>query len=320
MTVPTRVTLAAGGFAALAASAFLVIRVGAQETTPITLAGIRFVAASAGFAVLALLSRRLIRTDFRKRDIPLFLLTGAAGSVMYNLLLFKGQQTASAGTASLIQATIPIWASVMAVSIGKERLSAAAWLGVVIAFLGTVIMTVDPGALETFDLGAAFVVAAAMSNAVYYVGVKPLVIRYGALSAVAGTLWAGTFLFIPFMFYMEPISRWTPAAICSGLFLALCATLAGASLFAYVIGKVGVARASTVVYLVAPLVVSLEWLLFGDAPGTELLLGGTLTLTGLFLVRPRYKRDQKWLTQDYQEGLSTMPSKCVEPCPETSPT
>lgn len=293
MTLPTRVALAAGGFAALAASAFLVIRVGAQETTPITLAGIRFVAASMGFALLALLSRGLIRTDFKKRDIPLFLLTGATGSVMYNLLLFTGQQTASAGTASLIQATIPIWASVMAVSIGKERLSSGAWLGVALAFFGTLVMTVDPDALETFDVGAGFVLGAALSNAVYYVAVKRLVIRYGALSAVAGTLWAGTLLFIPFLFYMEPPSSWTFAATASGLFLGLCATLAGASLLAYVIGRVGVARASTVVYLVAPMVVSLEWAVFGEVPGADLLLGGTLTLTGLFLVRPRYKRERK---------------------------
>lgn len=293
MRAPTRVALAAGGFVVLAASAFLVIRVGSRETTPITLAGIRFFSSSLGFAALAVLKPGLIRLNFQKRDLPLFLLTGATGSVIYSLALMTGQQTASAGTASLIGATIPIWASVMAVTIGRERLAARAWFGVALAFAGTLIITVDPHAFGGLETGAAYIFVAALSNAVYFVAVKRLVIRYGALTAVAGTVWFGAILFLPLIGSMEPLGAWTLSGVGSGLFLGLCATLAGASLFAYVIGKVGAARASMITYLVAPVVVMFEWIIFDASPGSDLLLGGALTLSGLFLVSPRYKRESE---------------------------
>jgi GNAT superfamily N-acetyltransferase len=67
--------------------------------------------------------------------------------------------------------------------------------------------------------------------------------------------------------------------------------VAGASLFAFVIGKVGAARASALVYVVAPIVVFEEWIVFGATPGSSLIVGGAFTLTGLFLVRPRFERE-----------------------------
>jgi len=313
MRTPTKVRLAALGFLVIAASAFLAIRIGAGETTPITLAGIRFFAAAAGFAVLATVKPNLIRRRFKREDLPWFILTGATGAVIYSLTLFKGQQTASAGTASLIQATIPILASLMAVSFGSERLGRNAWGGVLLAFVGTLIITVDPNTFGRLNAGAGFVLIAALSNAVYFVAVKRIVLRYGALTAVAGTVWTGTALFLPFVFLMQEPSTWSGTAIASGAFLGLVATLGGASSFAYVIGKVGAAKASTVTYLVAPLVVTMEWFLFNESPGPSLLVGGAFTITGLFLARPRFRRESGAVALSPQIDKSSLVVRAAQP-------
>ncbi|MGH3174513.1 MAG: EamA family transporter, partial [Streptosporangiaceae bacterium] len=52
----------------------------------------------------------------RRRDLPLIALCGLAGMTGYQLLLNAGERVVPAGTASLLVATAPVYASLLAVA------------------------------------------------------------------------------------------------------------------------------------------------------------------------------------------------------------
>ena len=68
-----------------------------------------------------------------QRDLPLIALCGLAGMTGYQLLLNAGERVVPAGTASLLVATAPVYASLLAVAFLGERSTpagagpAAAW-------------------------------------------------------------------------------------------------------------------------------------------------------------------------------------------------
>ena len=113
-------TLAAAGTVLLWASAFPAITVAVRGLGPAGLAVARLAVASAALAVVAPVLG--VRRP-RPRDLPLIALCGLAGMTGYQLLLNAGERVVPAGTASLLVATAPVYASLLAVAFLGERAS-----------------------------------------------------------------------------------------------------------------------------------------------------------------------------------------------------
>ena len=100
--------LAAAGTVLLWASAFPAITVADRGLGPAGLAVARLAVASAALALAAPLLG--VRRP-RRGDLPLIALCGLAGMTGYQLLLNAGERVVPAGTASLLVATAPVYAS-----------------------------------------------------------------------------------------------------------------------------------------------------------------------------------------------------------------
>jgi len=104
------------------AFAFPLIKVGLTELYPENLAILRLFIASMIFFGFYLIKRKHI-SPLQKADvIPLFLI-GFTGISMYHLGLNYGEQFISAGVASLIIATIPIYVVILAWVFLKEQIN-----------------------------------------------------------------------------------------------------------------------------------------------------------------------------------------------------
>ena len=119
--------LAAAGTVVLWASAFPAITVAVAGLGPAGLAVARLAVASAALALGALALRvrwpaLRVRRPAR-RDLPLIAVCGLAGMTGYQLLLNAGERVVPAGTASLLVATAPVYASLLAVGLLGERAS-----------------------------------------------------------------------------------------------------------------------------------------------------------------------------------------------------
>jgi drug/metabolite transporter (DMT)-like permease len=284
--------LAAAGTVLLWASAFPAIAVAVRGLGPAGLAVARLVVASAALAAAApfLGVRRP-----RPRDLPLIALCGLAGMTGYQLLLNAGERVVPAGTASLLVATAPVYASLLAAAFLGERLGRRWWAGSAVALAGTAAIAASRGL--GFGGSALVVLAAAVLQGIYHTASKPLLARYTGFEVTAYAMWAGTAFILP---WAGSLVRALPTAgsptIGAAVFLGVAPSALGFVLWAYAMARMPVGRITTSLYLVpaAAIVISLAWL--GQVPRPAELGGGAVALAGVVLAgsgprRPREARE-----------------------------
>jgi drug/metabolite transporter (DMT)-like permease len=273
--------VAAAGTVVLWASAFPAITVAVAGLGPAGLAVARLAVASAALALAApLLGVRKPAPG----DLPLIAVCGLTGMTGYQLLLNAGERVVPAGTASLLVATAPVYASLLAVAFLGERASRRRWAGSAIALAGTALIAVSHGL--GFGASALLVLAAAVLQAVFHTAQKPLLARYTSFEVTAYAMWAGTVFVLP---WTGALLRALPAAggaaIGSAVFLGLAPSAAGFVLWAYAMARMEVGRVTLSLYLVpaAAIGIALAWL--GQVPGPVELAGGVIALAGVILAR-----------------------------------
>jgi drug/metabolite transporter (DMT)-like permease len=274
-------SLAAAGTVLLWASAFPAITVAVRGLGPAGLAVARLAVASAVRALAA----PLIGVRRPKRgDLPLIALCGLAGMTGYQLLLNAGERVVPAGTASLLVATAPVYASLLAVAFLGERSTRRRWAGSAVALAGTVLIAASHGL--GFGASALVVLAAAVLQGVFHAAQKPLLARYTGFEVTAYAMWAGTVFILPWTgSLLRALPHAGGAAVGSAVFLGVAPSAAGFVLWAYAMARMDVGRVTVGLYLVpaAAIGISLAWL--GQVPGPVELIGGMIALAGVILAR-----------------------------------
>jgi drug/metabolite transporter (DMT)-like permease len=274
---------AAAGTVLLWASAFPAIAVAVRGLGPAGLAVVRLVIASAALAAVApLLGVRRPRA----RDLPLIALCGLAGMTGYQLLLNAGERVVPAGTASLLVATAPVYASVLAVLFLGERPGPRRWAGSAVALAGTAVIAVSHGL--GFGASALIVLGAAVLQGIFHTAQKPLLARYTGFEVTAYAMWAGTAFILPWAgSALRALPHAGLPAIGAAAFLGVAPSALGFVLWAYAMARMDVGQVTTSLYLVpaAAILISLVWL--GQIPGPVELAGGAIALAGVMLARSR---------------------------------
>jgi len=143
---------------------------------PLAYATVRYGAAATVFVAIAVVAERTLR--IRRSD--LLLVGGAAVCLWLNQLSFVyALEKTSASTIALILGATPIFAALIGLGFGLERLSRRFWLAAAVSFAGVGFVASGSGSGLTGDArGTALGIATAATWAGYSVVVTPLMQRY----------------------------------------------------------------------------------------------------------------------------------------------
>jgi drug/metabolite transporter (DMT)-like permease len=155
---------------------------------PLAYATVRYGAATLIFIGIALVAERTMR--IRRRDLGLVVL--AALCLRGNQLSFVfALEKTSASTIALILGATPIFAALVGLAFGLERLSRKFWVAAAVSFAGVGLVALGSnGGLSGDVRGDLLGIATAATWAAYSVAIAPLMARYSAsrISAVVLSL------------------------------------------------------------------------------------------------------------------------------------
>ena len=166
-------------------SAFAGIRVGLKAYSPENLVLFRFLTASLVLLVYAIITRMPLP---ERKDLPAIFFLGFIGITVYHLALTYGELKVTAGSASLLIASAPIFTAILAMFILKEKIKTLGWIGIAISFLGVSLVTRGEGEGIRFEPAAFLILLAAISTSFYFVLQKPYLKKYPPLKFVTYTI------------------------------------------------------------------------------------------------------------------------------------
>ncbi len=246
---------------------------------------IRYLIASIAFLLYALWPGVKFHLP-KKADMIKILLLGWIGISVYHIGVTFGSVTVSAGTTAMLVGSSPIFTTIIAVFVLKERLDFLGWLGLLLGFIGIFMISLGAaGSSFTITFGAIYVLVAALATSIFFVFQKPLLNRYKPIELTAYFTWAGTipfFLFSPGLF--ETIQHASLEAHLSTIYVGIFP--AGIAYVTWTIA-LSLGKASTVssmLYTEPVIAIIVAWIWLQEWPSTLSIIGGVVAISGVIVV------------------------------------
>ncbi|MFS0647119.1 DMT family transporter [Siminovitchia sp. 179-K 8D1 HS] len=253
--------------------------------TPAHLVLLRFLIASGVFLLYALWPGVHIKLP-EKKDIPRIIFLGLIGISVYHIGFTFGVQTVSAGTASMIIGSAPIFTSIIAIIVLKERMDLFGWIGLGIGFIGIVLITLGTSeAAFTISKGTLYILISTIATSIFFVFQKPLLAKYHPIDLTAYFTWAGTLpmlVFLPGLW--ENMQNADFSAHISALYVGVFPAAVAYVTWAMALSAGNTTTISSMLYLEPALAIMIAWLWLKEWPNALSLIGGAIAISSVFVV------------------------------------
>ena len=263
-------------------ASFLFMRIAAPELGPIPLIALRVGIAAA--LLLPLLALRGGLAELRRRPWPL-LVVGAINSALPFCLLAYATLSVTAGLASILNATSPLWGGLVAHVWLRDRLTRSRALGLLVGFAGVAFLFWGRASFRPGGAGLAVLaaLAATLSYGVAASTTRRHLRRVDPLAVAAGSQLGAALLLLPLAVLTWPAGPVTPRAWEAVAGLAVACTAFAYVLYFRLIASVGPARAIAVTFLIPPFAVAGGALFLGEPVTGRMVAGAAIVLVGTAL-------------------------------------
>lgn len=261
---------------------FMFTRLAVPAFGPVPLTALR-----SGIAALTLLPVLLLSGQWPalRRHWPHILVVGLISTALPFTFITITTQYTSAGFASILNSTTPIFSALVAWLWLEERLKAAGWLGIGLGFGGVLVMITDTQTIAADFLLLPILTGLAATSLYgltgnysrrFLTGVPPVAIAAGCQCFAALALVPGALLMWPPA--PADFTAWSSAVVLG----VLCTGIAYL-IFFNLLAQVGVARTIVVTYLIPVFAMLWGSLFLDEAVTLKMLLGAAFILTGIGL-------------------------------------
>ncbi len=265
-------------------STWFAIKVGLEYMPPFFAAAVRYLAASAVIAGLAL-ARRVREPRGVRFHLALLVLGLLAFGVSFGVV-YWGEQYVPAGLAAVLFATHPLLVSLIASrALADEALSARKLSGVLLGFAGVAVLMGDDVTLAhpRAPLAALVILVSPLVSAVTNVAIKRFGSGVHAFNLTSLPMFYGGAALLALSLLGEDWSEviWSASAIGALLFLTLGGSCLAVVTFYTLLKRVAVSRLALISYVFPVIAVLLDVTLLEERFGSRALLGSALVMVGV---------------------------------------
>lgn len=221
------------------------------------------------------------------------------GMSLFFLVLGEGLKRTTALNSALIFLLGPIWMYVLSIEVLKEKFNAKILLGLIVAFSGTVLVVGAPLLLGDHSLhngsfiGNMIIFVAVFIGVLGTVMVKPVLKKAPPTQITTIRFAIVALSMLPLLFYQKPdlsTITVTPTLAFAVFYTIIIGTILAYVLYHWSLGKISGEESSTLQYLDPLLGVLASIIILGNQLTPIVLLGGALTVLGVFLSEARAKK------------------------------
>ncbi|MBM3489458.1 MAG: DMT family transporter [Alphaproteobacteria bacterium] len=275
--------LAPFAFVLIWSSAFIAVRAGLPDVSPLYFLAVRFSLAAA----LLLLVMLCIRGSFAglNRRWPHFVVVGLCINALYLGGAYVAMRHLNSATVALIQSLQPLAVALASGPLLGEHFRPLQWLGFALGILGVAFVVglkattgSESQGLVTGFLAIGFFIAGTLYFSRYCKAAPllPANLVQLATGAVGGWLLVGLF--------ERPHAEWTPTALFTLGYLVLVVSLGAMALFFYLLKTGSAGKVSANFYLTPGVTAIMGWALLGESLSALAILGFVIASLGVFLV------------------------------------
>lgn len=224
----------------------------------------------------------------KKGDLKLFLMLALFEPFFYFLGESFGLTYVSATVGSVLISTIPVFATIGAWMIFKERLKAINYAGIILSFIGVIVFILNKEGNISFNIkGLGFLLLAVFSAVGYNLTLSKLVGSYSPVYIVNVQNIIGAVLFLP-LFLILDFKNFINTPFTFDMFvpiieLAFFASCGAFILFAYSVKNIGITRANVFTNFIPIFTALFSFILLSEKLTFQNIVGMIVVIAGLFM-------------------------------------
>lgn len=272
------------------AACFPFILAGIEFSPHLTFASLRAILAGLTLTILALALRKPIPKE--PRVWAMLTIVGLGATSLGFLGMFHAAEFVSPGIATVVANTQPLLAAALAGTILNERLAAQGKAGLIVGFLGILVIAAPQlfsGRQENYIIGVAYIILAALGITVSNVFIKRIAGNVDTLMAMGLQMLIGSIPLALGAWVMEERTtiQWSTTFVWALLGLSLFGTALVYWLWSSVLQKTPLNWANAFSFLIPIFGLTISALFYGKTLGWQQLAGIALTILGVGMV-PRH--------------------------------